>query len=242
MHPGERVPYDLYVAIGSARALGCSVILLTAAVAHGAPRKQRGTNTNANTAPATAKSGANANGNFLPDPAAAPPPGSVHAEGDYGGVAPDHPSPTAQKPKHPVPGTLSWIGFEAKDGGAQIFLQSMAAFEVAQHVEGGALVVEIALPRLGQNTWRDVDTRYFDTPVAHLVARRVGAARATKTAPAHSAGIEVRIAFKSAKDAREAAVRTATEADGMYYAYLSIGGAAAAQADAPVTTPDDPEK
>jgi hypothetical protein len=33
----------------------------------------------------------------------------------------------------------------------------------------------------------------------------------------------VKIAFKNAKDAKEATVRTATEADGMYYAYLTFG-------------------
>jgi hypothetical protein len=32
----------------------------------------------------------------------------------------------------------------------------------------------------------------------------------------------VRITFKSPKDARLAALRTATEADGMFYAYLSF--------------------
>ena len=157
-----------------------------------------------------------------------PAPASTHQEGDYGGVAPDHPGrpDPNQKPKKPPPrGTLSWIGFEAKDGGAQIFLQSVAAFEVSQHVEGATLVIDTPLVRLGQNTWRDVDTRFFDSPVAHIVARRVGAARATKNAPAHGAGIEVRVVFKNAKDAREATVRTATEADGMYYAYLAISGA-----------------
>jgi hypothetical protein len=159
-----------------------------------------------------------------PDVTVAP----AHSEGDYGGVAPDHPGkPDMTKQKKPLPGTLSWIGFEAKDGGAQIFLQSIAAFELSQHVEGNTLVIDTPLSRLGQNTWRDVDTRYFDSPVAHVVARRVGAARATKNAPAHGAGIEVRVLFKNAKDAHEAAVRSATEADGMYYAYLSFPGSAA---------------
>ena len=159
-----------------------------------------------------------------PDVTVAP----AHSEGDYGGVAPDHAGkPDMTKQKKPLPGTLSWIGFEAKDGGAQIFLQSIAAFELSQHVEGNTLVIDTPLSRLGQNTWRDVDTRYFDSPVAHVVARRVGAARATKNAPAHGAGIEVRVSFKNAKDAHEAAVRSATEADGMYYAYLSFSGSAA---------------
>ena len=35
---------------------------------------------------------------------------------------------------------------------------------------------------------------------------------------------ERRVAFKNAKDAAQGAMRTATEADGMYYAYLSFAG------------------
>ena len=150
----------------------------------------------------------------------------THGEGEYGGVSPDHPGrpDPSQKSKRPAPGTLSWIGFEAKSGSAEIFLQSLAAFELSQHVEGSTLVVDTPLARLGQNTWRDVDTRFFDSPIAHIIAKRVGAARATKTSPAHGAGIEVRVVFKNAKDAHEAAVRTTTEADGLYYAYLSFAG------------------
>ena len=164
------------------------------------------------------------------DPRATPPTSS-HNEGEYGGVAPDHPGrpDPNQKPKRPpLPGTLSWIGFEAKDGSAEIFLQSIAAFELSQHVEGNSVVIDVPLSRLGQNTWRDVDTRYFDSPIAHIVARRVGAARAGKAGPSHGAGIEVRVAFKNPKDAHEGAVRTATEADGMYYAYLSFAGSGGA--------------
>lgn len=176
----------------------------------------------------------------LPDPEVAPPPGSSHSEGDYSGVSPDHPGKPDpnQKMKRPSPGTLSWIGFEAKDGGAEIFLQSIAAFELSQHVEGSTLVVDVPLPRLGQNTWRDVDTRYFDSPISHIVARRVGAARATKVGPAHGAGIQVRIAFKNPKDAHEGAVRSATEADGLYYAYLSFAGAGAATGEPSMSSPE----
>lgn len=145
-------------------------------------------------------------------------PGMHHPEGEYGGVVPGQSPKDAGKPKHPPPkGTLSWIGFEAKDGGAQIFLQSIAPFEITQHVEGATLVIELAgIDRLGQNTWRPIDTRFFDTPVAQIVAKRARGRR----------GYEVAITFKSAKDAREASVRTATEADGYYYTYLTVGGSA----------------
>jgi hypothetical protein len=131
-----------------------------------------------------------------------------HQEGDYGGVQPGH---KPEKPrKQPAKGTLSWIGFEPKDGAPEVFFQSVAPFEVSQHVEKGVLVVDLALKRLGQNTWRPIDTRFFDTPIARITAKR-----------AHK-GIEVRITFKDPKDAKTGAVRTATEADGMYYAYLDF--------------------
>src|SRR5256885_801322 len=71
-------------------------------------------------------------------------------EGEYGGVAPGQP-PTEQKGKKKVPpkSTLTWIGFEAKDGGAQVFLQAAGPFSLEQHLEGSVLVAELDLPRLG---------------------------------------------------------------------------------------------
>jgi hypothetical protein len=152
----------------------------------------------------------------------------LHREGQYSGVTPGEvqprdPSSKPARPRRPPPrGTLTWIGFTAKDGGAEVFFQSVAPFEVSQRLEGGALIVHLGLTRLGPNTWRQVDTRFFDNPLSGIVARAVGAARATRTRPAHGAGVEVRIAFKNPRDAREATVRTATEADGMSYAYLTF--------------------
>jgi hypothetical protein len=151
--------------------------------------------------------------------------GATHAEGEYGGVVPGHPTPsTAHKARRPPPkGTLSWIGFAAKDGGAQVFFQSPGPFEVSQGVEGGVLVAHLTgLRGLAGNTQRAVDTRFFDNPLALIVARRVSAAAARKGAAGHPAGIEVRLTFKNAKDAHPATVRTATEADGLFYAYLDL--------------------
>ena len=166
-----------------------------------------------------------------------------HREGEYGGVVPGQKrelEARPARPQRPPPrGTLTWIGFEAKDGGAQVFLQSVAPFEVQQRLEGGALVVHLTLTRLGQNTWRQIDTRFFDNPLAGLVARGVGAARATKTQPARGAGIDVRISFKSPRDVRQGALRTQAEADGMFYAYLSFPAAAGAPAS---QKPSEPEK
>jgi hypothetical protein len=173
-----------------------------------------------------------------------------HKEGQYGGVTPGEPRPgeaaaKPARPRRPPPkGTLTWIGFEAKDGGAEVFFQSVAPFEVEQRVEGAQLVVHLSLVRLGHNTWRQVDTRFFDNPLSGIVARAVGALRATKARPARAAGIEARISFKSPKDAKPATGRTATEADGMYYAYLMFPeGSEPRPADAPAAptteAPDD---
>ncbi len=145
-----------------------------------------------------------------------------HKEGDYGGVIPGQ-KPDGAKPKRtPAKGTLSWIGFEAKTGGAQVFFQSPGAFEVSQHVEGSTLVVLLTLQRLGPNTWRQVDTRFFENPLSGMTARVVRSAAATKGRAAHPAGVEVRIEFKNPRDAREASMTTKTEPDGLYYAYLSF--------------------
>lgn len=143
-------------------------------------------------------------------------------EGDYGGVTP------GEKPDHKrkrvTKGTLSWIGFEAKDGGAQLFFQSAGAFDVRQRVAGNTLIATLSLTKLGTNTWRRIDTRYFDTPLSGVVAKRV------------RRGIEVRVTFKNAKDAREGSLRTATEADGMFYAYLTFP--AGSTGDAPASDPE----
>jgi hypothetical protein len=142
--------------------------------------------------------------------------GKPNTEGDYGGVVPGAPKkaePGKKAKKPPPKGTLSWIGFEVKDGGSTVFLQSIAPFEVAQRVDGSTLVVTLTgVSRLAGNTWRFIDTRFFETPLSRVVAKRKGK------------GIEVRISFKNAKDAAQGSVRTATEADGLYYAYLAFSG------------------
>jgi hypothetical protein len=148
---------------------------------------------------------------FAQDPAKGP-----NAEGEYGGVQPGQgkkPEAPKKAKKPPPKGTLSWIGFETKDGGSDVFFQSVAPFQISQRVDGGAVVVTLSgLSRLGHNTWRPIDTRFFDTPISRITAKKKG-----KT-------IEVRVAFKNAKDAAQGSSRTATEADGMYYAYLTFAG------------------
>ncbi|HEY4058366.1 MAG TPA: hypothetical protein VGM39_17255 [Kofleriaceae bacterium] len=147
-----------------------------------------------------------------------------HKEGDYGGVEPGKPKtdepgdarkdgkpPKAKKP--PPKGTLSWIGFEAKDGGAQVFLQSIAPFEVSQKIEGTTLVVHADLNRMAANVGRIIDTRFFDNPLANIHASRAKRGK----------GTDIRITFKNPKDAKEASARSGTEADGYSYVYLSFG-------------------
>ena len=149
-------------------------------------------------------------------------------EGDYGGVVPGEKKAEAtKKPKKPPPkGTLSWIGFEVKEGGSEVFLQSVAPFEVSQKVDKGALVVTLSgLTRLGHNIWRPIDTRFFETPLARIVARKKGK------------GVEVRIAFKNGKEAAQASVHTGNEPDGLYYAHLTFGGGGGSAA-----APAEPEK
>ncbi len=201
-------------------------------------QKHRGGGKKAPTTPAgTPAATTPAKGPWMP-PQAPEYTGPQHREGEYGGVTPGQaPDNGPVRPKHvPPKGTLSWVGFEAKDGGAQLFLQSAAAFDVSQRVDGSTLVVFLGLPHLGANTWRQVDTRFFDNPLSGMIARAVGAGHG------HGAGIEVRIAFKNPKDVREGAMRTATEADGMFYTYLSFPEGADAKDAGAAGTAKDPDK
>jgi hypothetical protein len=161
-------------------------------------------------------------------------PQPTHTEGEYGGVEPGHAQKAdpGKKPKKPPPkGTLAWIGFEVKNGSSELFLQSVAAFEVSQHVEGGTLVIDLGgLSKLGQNTWRPIDTRFFDSPISRIVAARVGASKGKSS---HPAGIQVRVTFKNPKDAAQGSMRTATEGDGYFYAYLTFAGGGAASMQEP---------
>jgi hypothetical protein len=171
-------------------------------------------------------------------PAFADDPKGPNAEGEYGGVEPGKPKkadPNKKARKPPPKGTLSWIGFEAKEGGAQIFLQSPAPFEVSQRVDNGALIVTLTgVTRVSPNTARPIDTRFFETTLSRISAKRKGKA------------IEVRVAFKNAKDAGQGSVKTATEADGMFYTYLSFTGTGpvptTATSPTTATPTKDPEK
>jgi hypothetical protein len=143
----------------------------------------------------------------------------VHKEGEYTGVTPgkvaEAASDSGKKKRAIGKATLSWVGFAAKDGGAEVFLQSPTKFEVSQRLEGSVLVVQLAgLTRQVTNTRRPIDTRFFDNPLARITAqpRRGKRGRA----------IEVRMVFKNPREAKAGTLRTTTEADGLFYAYLSF--------------------
>jgi hypothetical protein len=144
-------------------------------------------------------------------------------EGDYSGVSPGEPAATAKKVKAGA-STLTWVGFAAQDGGgAQIFFQGTSRFAASQRLEGSTLVVEIeGLKRMAANTRRPLDTRFFESSVARVTAKAVRARKKTRKAPARKAGIEVRITFKNAADAREGNLRQETAPDGTFVIYLDL--------------------
>ncbi len=157
--------------------------------------------------------------------------GQPNAEGEYGGVSPGSNQGKRNRLQPPThKGTLSWLGFASKNGGAEVFFQSAAAFEIDQRVDGGVLSIRLrGLTKQVANTRRPIDTRFFDNPLARVVA---------KVVKGKTPGIDVRITFKNPKDVNVGAVRTATEADGLFYVYVSFPegaeqGAAAASAPNP---------
>ena len=141
--------------------------------------------------------------------------GQPNAEGDYSGVTPGVDQAKRNRPKPPTSkGSLSWLGFASKNGGAEVFFQSAAAFEIDQRVDGGVLSVRLlGLTKQVHNTRRPIDTRFFDNPLARITA---------KVVKGKTPGIDVRITFKNAKDAKVGTMRMATEADGLFYLYLSF--------------------
>lgn len=139
----------------------------------------------------------------------APPdlPKETHHEGDYGGVKAGQ---SGKAVKHGKPGTLTWVGFSAEGGTGHVFLQSTSDFSYTQAASGKVLVVKLTgVKRFGRQVRRPLDTRFFESPVVRITVKKLKKGAA-----------EVRILFKG--DAHEAAVRTATEADGFHYIYLDV--------------------
>lgn len=153
--------------------------------------------------------------------------GTHRREGEYGGVSPGAPPVTDAKHTRPAAKTLGWVGFSAVDGAGEVFLQAAQPFTITQRIEGEVVIVRLAgLTRQARNTRRPLDTRFFDSPVGRIAAKAVRATRARKGQPGHPAGIEIHVAIKRGAPIGEAVVRTATEKDGLFYAYLTFAGAA----------------
>jgi len=156
-------------------------------------------------------------------------------EGEYGGAWPGHPprAHAGKNVKPPKAGTLAWVGFQA----GTIFLQSGSAVTYTQHVDGKQLVVHLTgVKRFGRQVARALDTRFFETPISRVKVTKVKKRKARKGKPARAAGVEVRISFKDPTTVGEASIRSATEADGLFYVYLDFGpggGGGPAMPDAP---------
>ncbi len=158
-------------------------------------------------------------------------------EGEYGGVGPGQARPEAGKGRRaPAKATLTWLGFTAREGGGgELFAQAASSFTVSQRLEGRMLIVTLeGLKKLGHNTRRPLDLRFFDVAVARAQAFVVTARRGKKGAPGRPAGVELRIQFKDPRDAREAVLRTDT-VDGLFHAYLGFGAPSAPAAAAAST-------
>ncbi len=155
----------------------------------------------------------------------------VRDEHEYGGVRPGQGlrNEAGKELRRPRAGTLAWVGFGASGGTARIFLQATSEMAFSQRLEGATLVVHVeGLKHLRRQVQRALETRYFDSPVARITVKKVRAKKGRKGAPGRKAGIELRITFKQKGDVREAAARTATEADGYQYLYLELAGSSTA--------------
>jgi hypothetical protein len=150
----------------------------------------------------------------------------VHREGDYGGVSPGR----AEAAGEARPGKLhkhvarasttplvTWIGFQVRDGGAaRVFVQLSLDAPYAQNVAGDKLVVFVTGARLGKrNSSRFIDTSFFDTRVARIEARNVGARRGQKP------GVELTMHFKKGS-AAQAEARLDNGEDGHRYLFLDF--------------------
>ncbi len=145
--------------------------------------------------------------------------GSEEPAGDYQGVTPgqgaakkksDVPAPPKKRPGRP---TVTWIGFQALDGGsARVFVQASHSFTFSQRVQGGELIVTLPELRLGHyNFQRFLDTSFFGTPVKTVQAR-----------PAKGHGVELHVKFKG-NGAKQADARQEPAQDGYQYLYLDFG-------------------
>jgi hypothetical protein len=164
----------------------------------------------------------------LDDKAVQPEP-DAHPEGEYGGVIPGKDGKlkvVSGKParrKVPSKPTMTWVGFQMLgSGSSRVFLQLSASADYKQSVSGDELIVTLPGFRLEKsNDTRPLDTKFFGAAVTRVAAKRVGSrGRGKNKTPA---GVEVRIQFKAAKDARSGDARLEKGDDGFHYLYLDFG-------------------
>ena len=155
----------------------------------------------------------------------------VHKKGVYGGVQPGKPVAKVYKKKRPVKNRsrrknrVTWVGFQPQDNGtSRVFVQLTSDVGYTQRVENSTLIVSLEGARFGsRNAQRFLDTRFFDTAVARVDARRARRGKGKRRRRA-ARGIELTVQFKNPADAAEASASMAkNEADGYTYLFLDFG-------------------
>jgi hypothetical protein len=150
---------------------------------------------------------------------------AVHrAEGAYRGVVPGRATENPPRVRKSGLPTITWLGFQrTEDGRSRLFLQLSRDADVSQQLVDGKLLIHIAGARFGtRNTSRRLDTRFFDTAIRQVTARRTGKQRARKGNPGHKPGVQLVVEFKIPSAAVQAPVASTAEADGYYYIYLGF--------------------
>jgi hypothetical protein len=140
--------------------------------------------------------------------------------GEYSGV-PDAEAGAGSKVGHVRRGRypqVLWLGFRARDeGGARLFVQLDRDVASSQAVVGGKLVISLPGARAAsRNSLRWMDTRFFDSGVARIEARRAGRKRGQK------AGIEIVVTFKDKVAPAEGSIASAQGKDGLTYLSLDF--------------------
>jgi hypothetical protein len=146
-------------------------------------------------------------------------------KGSYGGVVPGKSTVGKSRGRK----TVHWVGFQRReDGGARIFVQLGTGVDYTQWLEGKVLFVLLNGARIANaNARRPLDTRFFETAVASVRARRVSARKAKGSRPAHRAGVLLEIRFRNAADASEASAIMNSSSDGYTYLNLDFGAGSA---------------
>jgi hypothetical protein len=112
----------------------------------------------------------------------------------------------------PARPTVTWVGFRpSDDGSARVFLQLNTVPVFEQAVTGDTLSVHVTGVTMDtRNDMRPLDTRFFATAIASVVAKP------------DKGGVLVKIAFKKKDGAQKAQAQVSQGQDGMQYLYLDF--------------------